>query len=43
MIFLPDVNVLLFLADPASPFHPAAKSFFKRASAEGWAHAYPGG
>lgn len=37
MIFLLDVNVLLGLADPASPFHPAAKSFFKRASAEGWA------
>ena len=37
MIFLPDVNVLLFLGDPASPFHSAAKSFFKRASAEGWA------
>ncbi len=37
MIFLADVNVLLFLADPASPFHSAAKSFFKRASDEGWA------
>ncbi len=37
MIFLPDVNVLLFLADPASPFHSAAKSFLKRASGEGWA------
>jgi len=37
MIFLPDVNVLLVLADPTSPFHSAAKSFFKRASAEGWA------
>lgn len=37
MIFLVDVNVLLFLADPASPFHGAAKSFFKRAMSEGWA------
>ena len=37
MIYLADVNLLLFLADPASPFHSAAKSFFKRASTEGWA------
>jgi len=37
MIFLADINLLLFLADPASPSHSAAKSFFKGASAEGWA------
>ncbi len=37
MIFLADVNALLFLADPSSPFHLAAKSFFERASIEGWA------
>ena len=37
MSYLADVNLLLFLADPASPFHSTAKSFFKRASAEGWA------
>ena len=37
MIYLADVNLLLFLADPASPYHSAAKSFFKRASTEGWA------
>jgi toxin-antitoxin system PIN domain toxin len=37
MIFLADVNVLLFLADPSSPFHLAARSFFERASKEGWA------
>ena len=37
MIFLADVNVLLFLADPDSPFHSAAKSFFGRALNEGWA------
>ncbi|MEO8614186.1 MAG: TA system VapC family ribonuclease toxin [Luteolibacter sp.] len=37
MIYLADVNLLLFLADPASSFHPAAKSFFKQAWAGGWA------
>jgi uncharacterized protein len=36
MIYLPDVNVLLFLADPASPFHRASISFFKRAKVDGW-------
>lgn len=37
MIHLVDVNVLLILANPASPFHGAAKSFFKRAMSQGWA------
>lgn len=37
MIHLPDVNVLLFLAAPESPFHRTAKAFFKRDSTEGWA------
>jgi toxin-antitoxin system PIN domain toxin len=36
MICLPDVNVLLFLADPASPFHRASKSFFEKAMVDGW-------
>ena len=37
MIFLADVNFLLFLADSNSPYHAAAKSFFQRASGHGWA------
>ncbi|MEO5914005.1 MAG: TA system VapC family ribonuclease toxin [Luteolibacter sp.] len=37
MILLPDVNVLLYLANPDSPFHAAAKAFFMQATREGWA------
>jgi toxin-antitoxin system PIN domain toxin len=37
MIILPDVNVLIFLADPQSPLHEAAKSFFQKKALNGWA------
>jgi toxin-antitoxin system PIN domain toxin len=37
MIILPDVNVLIFMADPQSPFHEAAKSFFQKYAVKGWA------